>query len=76
MQMEDIIRLERVSRRFESCHQHHFMNTRLQHEKDYVEFLERRVKSANFKKNVSPEEFDKTEKKLKKAKLVLRMLEK
>ena len=52
------------------------MNPRLQHEKDYIEFLERRVKSANFKKNVSPEEFDKTEKKLKKAKLVLRMLEK
>jgi hypothetical protein len=52
------------------------MKNRLQHEKDYVEFLERRVKSVNFKKNVSPEEFEKTEKKLKKARLVLRMLEK
>ena len=55
------------------------MNTnqkRLNQEKDYVEFLTRRVNSANFKKNVSPEEFEKTEKKLKKAKLVLRMLEK
>ena len=50
------------------------MNPRLKHEKDYVEFLERRVKSANFKKNVSPEEFAKTEQKLKKARLVLRML--
>ena len=49
---------------------------RVDHEKEYVEFLTRRLKSANFKKNVSPEEFDKTEKKLKKAKLVLRMLEK
>jgi hypothetical protein len=52
------------------------MKDRLQHEKDYVEFLTRRVNSANFKKNVSPEEFEKTEKKLKKAKLILRMLEK
>jgi hypothetical protein len=53
-----------------------FMNTnKLQHEKDYIEFLTRRVNSANFKKKVSPEEFEKTEKKLKKAKLVLRMLE-
>ena len=51
------------------------MKTRLQHEKNYIEFLDRRLKSANFKKNVSPEEFEKTEKKLKKAKLVLRMLE-
>ena len=49
---------------------------RIEHEKEYIEFLTRRVKSANFKKNVSPEEFDKTEKKLKKAKLVLRVLEK
>ena len=52
------------------------MKNRLQQEKDYVEFLTRRVNSANFKKNVSPDEFEKTEKKLKKAKLVLRMLEK
>jgi hypothetical protein len=51
------------------------MKNRLQQEKDYVEFLERRLKSANFKKNVSPEEFDKTAQKLKKAKLVLRVLE-
>jgi hypothetical protein len=49
---------------------------RLQHERDYVKFLENRLKSSNFKKNVSPEEYEKTEKKLKKAKLVLKMLEK
>ncbi len=48
---------------------------RIKHEKDYVEFLERRVNSANFKKNVSPEEYEKTEKKLKKSKLVLRVLQ-
>lgn len=52
------------------------MKNRLQHEKEYVEFLTRRVNSANFKKNVSPQIFEMTEKKLKKAKLVLRMLEK
>lgn len=48
---------------------------RLKHEQDYIEFLERRVKSANFKKNVSPEEYEKTEQKLKKAKLVMRVLQ-
>jgi hypothetical protein len=52
------------------------MKPRLQHEKDYVEFLDRRLKSSHFRANVSPEEYEKTEKKLKKAKLVLRMLEK
>ena len=49
---------------------------RIKQEEDYVAFLERRVKSKNYKKNVSHEEFEKTEKKLKKARLVLRMLEK
>jgi hypothetical protein len=53
-----------------------YMKDKLQHEKDYVEFLEKRLKSSHFKKNVSPEEFEKTEKKLKKARLVLRVLEK
>ncbi len=48
---------------------------RIKHEQEYIEFLERRVKSSNFKKNVSPEEYEKTEKKLKKAKLVLRVLQ-
>ena len=49
---------------------------RIKHEKDYVEFLERRLKSAHFKANVSPEEFAKTEAKLKKARLVMRVLSK
>ena len=55
------------------------MNTnqkRIKHEQDSIEFLERRVKSANYKKNVSPEEYAETEAKLKKAKLILRVLEK
>jgi len=47
---------------------------RIKHEEEYIAFLERRLKSANFKKNVSLEEYEKTEQKLKKAKLVLRML--
>ena len=56
-----------------------FMNAnqkRLKHEQDYIEFLERRVKSANYKKNVSPEEYAATEAKLKKARLVARVLAK
>lgn len=48
----------------------------LTHERNYVTFLERRLQSANFKKNATPEEFEATEKKLKKARLVLRVLEK
>lgn len=48
---------------------------RLKHEQDYIAFLERRLKSPNFKKNVSQEEYEETERKLKKAKLVMRMLQ-
>jgi hypothetical protein len=47
---------------------------RVKQEEDYVAFLEKRVGSENFKRNVSQEEFDKTQAKLKKARLVLRML--
>jgi hypothetical protein len=49
---------------------------RIKQEEDYIQFLERRLGSSNYKKNVSPEEYEKTEKKLKKAKLVLRVLNK
>ena len=49
---------------------------RIQHELDYVKFLERRLASSHFKKNVSPEEYAETEKKLKKARLILRVLQK
>lgn len=47
---------------------------RIKQETDYIAFLEKRLNSANYKKNVSSEEFEKTQGKLKKAKLVLRML--
>jgi hypothetical protein len=49
---------------------------RIQHEQDYIKFLERRLASANFKKNSSPDEYAKTEQKLKKARLVFKVLQK
>jgi len=48
---------------------------RIKHEKDYISFLERRLESTHYKKNASPEKYKATEKKLKKARLVLRVLE-
>jgi len=47
---------------------------RLKHEENYILFLQTRLNSKNYKKNVSPEEFTKTEAKLKKAKLIFKML--
>jgi len=47
---------------------------RIKHEEDYISFLEKRLNSDNFKKNVSKEEFEKTQNKLKKSKLVLKIL--
>lgn len=52
------------------------MKTKLEQHKDYILFLEKRLASVNYKKNVSPEEYSKTEAKLKKAKLVLKVLTK
>lgn len=49
---------------------------RIQHEQEYIAFLEKRLASVNFKKNVPPEEFVKTQEKLKKARLVLKVLQK
>jgi hypothetical protein len=49
---------------------------RLEHEKEYVAFLERRLASKHYKASVSPEEYAATEAKLKKAKLIMRMLSK
>lgn len=40
----------------------------------YVAFLEKRLASKNFKANVSAEEFEKTQEKLKKARLRLKLL--
>lgn len=48
----------------------------LKHEREYVEFLKRRLESKNFKANVSEEEYEKTKHKHDKAKLRLRLLEK
>jgi hypothetical protein len=52
------------------------MKTKLNQHKDYVKFLERRLASSNYKKKASLEEYKKTEAKLKKAKLVLKVLSK
>lgn len=49
---------------------------RIKHEQDYIAFLERRVKSTNFKKNVSAEEYAEAEAKLKKARFILKTLQK
>lgn len=40
----------------------------------YFEFLEKRIKSENYKRNVSPEEFAKTKEKYDKAKFLLKTL--
>ena len=73
--MEEESRLERECCRFKSYRCYQFMkNDRLKHEQDYIKFLETRLASKNFQKNASPEEIEMTEKKLKKARLVLRML--
>ena len=45
------------------------------HEKKYLAFLEKRLASKNFRSNESVEEIQKTEDKLKKAKLKLRLLQ-
>ena len=42
--------------------------------KQYVEFLKKRLESANYKANVSPEEYEKTKEKYDKAKLRLKLL--
>lgn len=49
--------------------------SRLEQEKNYIAFLEKRLASKNFRNNVSKEEVGKTEQKLKKAKLVLKLLQ-
>lgn len=41
--------------------------------KDYIAFLEKRVKSKNFRTNVSESEYNKTVEKLKKARLKLKL---
>ena len=48
--------------------------TTIKHEQDYIAFLEKRLKSKNFKNNVSKEEYDKTKLKLDKVRLKLKLL--
>ena len=52
------------------------MNKRLQHETDYIKFLEKRLASDHYKKNVSAEEYEETKQKLKKARFILKTLQK
>ncbi len=47
----------------------------VQQEREYVEFLRKKLDSKNYKSNVSKEEYDKTKEKYEKAKFKLRNLE-
>jgi hypothetical protein len=47
---------------------------RVVHEENYIDFLQKRLASVNYKNNVGLEEYEKSAAKLKKAKLVLKML--
>ena len=42
--------------------------------RSYIEFLEKRLNSKNYKNNATPEEFQKTKNKLSKEKLKLKLL--
>ena len=70
--------LRAVQCRFESVRSYQFMKLtklqRLKQEKDYIAFLEKRLASKNYKANVSEEEYQETQEKLKKARLVLKIL--
>lgn len=46
----------------------------LEQEKEYIEFLKKRLASENYKKNVSSEEYQKTKTKYDKAKFKLKTL--
>ena len=46
---------------------------RIKQEEDYLAFLKKRLDSKNYKNNVSKEEYEKTQAKYDKAKLVLKM---
>ena len=48
---------------------------RIEQEQQYIAFLEKRVASKNFRANVSKEEYNATKAKLKKARLVLKLLQ-
>lgn len=50
------------------------MDKRIKQMQDYIEFLERRVNSKNYKANVTKEEYEKTVEKLKKERTKLKLL--
>lgn len=49
---------------------------RVKHEREYIDFLTKRLASENFRKNMPPKAIEMTENKLKKARLVLKLLSK
>jgi len=46
----------------------------LKQRQEYIQFLEKRLASSNYKNNVSESEYLKTEEKLKKEKLLIKLL--
>ena len=46
----------------------------IKHENEYIAFLKKQLDSENYKKNVSAEEYTKTQEKYKKAKFRLKIL--
>ena len=46
----------------------------IEHEEEYIAFLQKRLNSENFRNNVSEEEYDKTKEKYDKAKFRLKIL--
>lgn len=46
----------------------------IKQETEYIAFLEKRLASANYKRNVTSEEYEKTRQKLDKARLKLKLL--
>jgi hypothetical protein len=50
------------------------MSDKLKHEQEYLEFLKKRLASANYRANVTPEEFAKTKASYEKAKFKVKIL--
>lgn len=48
--------------------------TPIEHEQNYVAFLQKQLESENYKANVTPEEYEKTKFKYDKAKFKLKMM--
>ena len=56
-------------------HQYMSKQTKLKHERDYIEFLERRMSSSNFRKKSCPEDIDGIQNKIRKFRRVFKMSE-